>query len=286
HSDLRAKEVGLIKTFLRIYSKEVDKFNKLHPFIKVAGICGQTEQAVKEAELAVKYNYDLGLVSLGGLPNKSEKELLSHIKQISEIIPIFGFYLQPAVGGRVLSYDFWKRFSEISNVMAIKVAPFNRYQTIDVVRAVCESSRSNEIALYTGNDDNIVSDLLTTFKFVVNGKQVEKNFSGGLLGQWAVWTKKSVELLKEIKKARESGHISDELLTLGSSLTDANNFSGCIQGLHEILYRQGLLEGTWCLNPNEILSEGQLEEINRVCEAYPHLIDDEFVNENMQYWKE
>ncbi len=225
---------------------------------------------------------------MGGLSSYTESELIKRAEIISEIIPVFGFYLQPAVGGRILSYEFWRDFAEIPNVYAIKVAAFNRYQTLDVVRAVCDSSRRAEIALYTGNDDNIVADLLTPYRFTVNNEIVEKRFVGGLLGHWAVWTKKSVELFHEIKKCiaddeRDLSH----LLSTGIAVTDMNaaifdaknSFKGCIAGIHEVLRRQGLLEGTWCLNPEEKLSPGQAEEIERIYRSYIDYTDDEFAQQ-------
>ncbi|MGI9544092.1 MAG: dihydrodipicolinate synthase family protein, partial [Cyclobacteriaceae bacterium] len=232
-------------------------------------------------------------LSMGGLNDWSEEALIERTKAVAENIPIFGFYLQPAVGGKVLSYDFWQAFAEIPNVHAIKIAPFNRYQTVDVVRAVCQSSRYKNIALYTGNDDNIVLDLLTSFRFEVNGEWREKSIVGGLLGHWAVWTQKAVEFLETIKKIKKEGNaISPEMLTKSIAVTDsnaaffdaANNFKGCIAGIHEVLRRQGLLQGIWCLDPTEGLSPGQSEEISRVYNAYPELNDDAFVKGNLKRW--
>ena len=229
---------------------------------------------------------------MGGLVDWSEQEVLERTKQIAAIMPVIGFYLQPSVGGRIFSFDFWRQFADIPNVVAIKMAPFNRYQTIDVVRAVCSSSRRDEIALYTGNDDNIINDLLTTYRFEVAGETVEKAVVGGLLGHWAVWTNKAVELLEEIKLARANGEIATEWLTRNVQVTDANaaffdpahHFAGCIPGIHEVLRRQGLLQGIWCLNPHETLSPGQREEIDRVYREYPHLNDDAFVSEHLAVW--
>jgi hypothetical protein len=260
--------------------------------IGIAGICGMTPQAVAEAALARELGYHAGLLSLGALRMATEDELLAHSRAVAEIIPLFGFYLQPAVGGRVLPFSFWRRFAEIPNVVAIKMAPFNRYQTLDVVRAVAEAGR-DDIALYTGNDDNIVLDLLTPFRFHVGEKTVERRIVGGLLGHWAVWTKRAVELHTECRRVVASGGpIPPELLSRASEVTDcnaaffdaANNYAGCIAGLHEILRRQGLLEGVWCLDPKETLSPGQREEIDRVCRAYPHLSDDEFVTRHRDRW--
>lgn len=286
--EIRDPSINLLDRVLRVASEEIDAANLDRPFVKVAGICGPTSQAISEAELALKYGYDLGLLSMGGLQGWTEKEILQRVKEVSALMPLIGFYLQPSVGGRIFTYEFWREFAEIPNVEAIKVASFNRYQTLDVVRAVCSSSRVNEIDLYTGNDDNIVADLLTQYSFEVKGKTVTKQFVGGLLGHWAVWTQKAVELLEEIKSCRSEGFSgAAELFTKGIKVTDmnaaifdpANAFHGCISGIHEVLRRQGLLEGRWCLNPNEELSPGQMEEINRVCNAYPELTDDQFITE-------
>lgn len=284
--EIRKPEINLLEPVLKLASDEIENAKLPRSFIKVAGICGPTDQAIKEAELAVKYDYHLGLISNGGLNYCTEQELIERAKAIAEIIPLFGFYLQPAVGGRLLSYEFWNEFANIPNVHAIKVAAFNRYQTIDVVRAVCNSKRRNEIALYTGNDDNIVTDLLTPYQFVINGEKVEKKFVGGLLGHWAVWTSKAVEMLKEIKSCIASDYAgSEKLLKKNIEVTDMNavifdaknSFHGCIPGIHEILYRQGLLASTQCLNPQEKLSAGQMEEIDRIYNNYPQHTDDEFV---------
>lgn len=283
--EIRKPGINLLEPVLKIAADEIERARLDYPFIKVAGIVGPTEAALQEAELAVKYGFHLGLVSMGGLASWSETELINRVGKISAIIPVFGFYLQPAVGGRILSYEFWKDFSEIPNVYAIKVAAFNRYQTLDVVRAVCTSTRRNEIALYTGNDDNIVADLLTPYRFTINNEIVEKRFVGGLLGHWAVWTKKSVELFHEIKEclAQKNPGI-ENLLAKGIEVTDMNavifdaknSFKGCIAGIHEVLRRQGLLEGVWCLNPEEKLSPGQPEEIDRIYRSYPGYTDDKF----------
>jgi dihydrodipicolinate synthase/N-acetylneuraminate lyase len=291
--EIRQAEFDLLEPVLTLAAEEVDRANLNQPVIKVAGIVGPTEQALREAELAVSLGYDLGLLSPGGLPDWSEEQLLERTRQVAEVIPIFGFYLQPAVGGKVLSFDFWRALADIPNVQAIKMAPFNRYQTLDVVRAVCHSERYRDIALYTGNDDNIVNDLLTTYRFAVRGESREKKIVGGLLGHWAVWTKKAVEVLKRVKQVRKASEIvPQELLTLNVAVTDcnaaffdvANQFQGCIAGIHEVLRRQGLLEGTWCLNPKEELSAGQAEEIDRVYTDYPELNDDAFVQQHLADW--
>jgi len=289
--EIRKPGINLLEPVLKIAADEINKAQLTSPFIKVAGIVGSTDNALREASLAVKYGYHLGLVSMGGLAHYSDEELIKHASAIAEVIPVFGFYLQPAVGGRLLSYEFWRSFVEIENVHAIKLAPFNRYQTLDVVRAVCHSSRRDEIALYTGNDDNIVADLLTPYRFVINGKQIEKRFAGGLLGHWAVWTKNAVDLFSEIRQCIANDYAGiEKLLAKGIEVTDMNavifdaknSFHGCVPGIHEVLRRQGLLQGRWCLNPQEELSPGQMEEIDRVYKYYSHLTDDEFVKEILE----
>ena len=290
--EIRDPEIGLFEPVLRMAAEEVERAGLTRPFIKVAGICGPTEQALAETDVAVRLGYDAGLLSMGGLQGWTEEQILERTRAVAARIPVFGFYLQPSVGGRIFSFEFWKAFADIDGVVAIKMAPFNRYQTIDVVRAVCSSKRRDEIALYTGNDDNIVNDLLTTYRFNVDGQPVEKRIVGGLLGHWAVWTKKAVELLEEIKAVRANGSISAEWLTRNVEVTDTNaaffdpahGFAGCIPGIHEVLRRQGLLKGTWCLNPHEELSPGQSEEIDRMYRDYPHLHDDEFVKQHILEW--
>jgi hypothetical protein len=291
---IRDPQVGLFEPVLKLAAEEMDRADhgRETPLLRIGGICGQTPQAVKEAALLTNLKYHAGLLSLAALKDSSDVELLAHCRTVAQIIPIVGFYLQPAVGGRVLSFNFWRQFAEIENVIAIKIAPFNRYQTLDVVRAVAESGRK-DVALYTGNDDNIVLDLLTPFTFQSNGKTIERRIVGGLLGHWSVWTRCAVELLGECHAAAQSGTaIPPHLLRKSIEVTDsnaaffdaANNFSGCIAGLHEVLRRQGLLEGSWCLDPDETLSPGQADEISRVYAAYPHLNDDAFVRENLDVW--
>ena len=282
---------GLHEPVLRLASQAVAGFERAagKRLVKVAGICGDTRQALCEAALARQTGYDLGLLSLAALPQAGDGQLLEHCRAIAEEIPLFGFYLQPSVGGRPLSYEFWRGFCSIENVAAVKVAPFDRYQTLDVIRGVADSGRADEIALYTGNDDNIIPDLLTDFR--LNGRTLR--FRGGLLGQWAVWTRRAVELLERIQPCRTAdGAGAAEILAGSAALTDANaalfdvrnRFAGCIAGLHEILRRQGLLAGRWCLDPGEDLSPGQLEEIDRVTAAYPELTDDEFVSSRLDRW--
>lgn len=290
--EIREPKHNLLEKVLRMASEEVDNAELTRPFIKVAGICGPTEQALHETDMAVGLGYHAGLLSMGGLGDWSEARILERTRLIAERIPVIGFYLQPSVGGKVFSFDFWKEFATIPGIVAIKMAPFNRYQTIDVARAVCYSARRDKIALYTGNDDNIVNDLLTVYRFQVEGQCVEKRIVGGLLGHWAVWTHKAVELLDEIKKTRTNEHIALEWLTRNIEVTDTNAaffdpahaFAGCIPGIHEVLRRQGLMKGTWCLNPHEQLSPGQAEEIERMYRDYPHLNDDAFVQKHLAQW--
>jgi dihydrodipicolinate synthase/N-acetylneuraminate lyase len=279
---IRDPSIGLFEPVLQIAMEEMRE----QPIVKIAGVCGKLPQALSEAAVAARLGYDAVLLSLAALPDASVAELIEHSRAVSSIIPIIGFYLQPSVGGRVLPQAFWREFCQIENVVAIKVAPFNRYQTLEVIRAFAESGRSQEIALYTGNDDNILIDLLTAYD--LDGERIR--FAGGLLGHWAVWTKKAVAHLAAAKQ--HSNDISSELLTLAQQITDANaalfdpshHFRGCIPGIHEILRRQGLLEGRWCLDPREDLSPGQAEEIDRVCRLYPHLQDDEFVHAHLDEW--
>ncbi len=259
----------------------------------IAGIYGDSEQATTEAALAVELGYHVGLLSLATLQDASDDALIAHCERVAECIPLMGFYLQPAAGGRLLSYNFWRRFAEIPNVVAIKAAPFNRYQTFDVVRAVAEAGRAGEIALYTGNDDNIVNDLLTTYQIARDGAGfASAQFAGGLLGHWACWTQRAVRLLEECKAARANGSLPPRLLTLATQVTDANaalfdaanQFAGVNPGIHEVLRQQGLLANNFCLNPDEALSPGQLGEIRRVHDAYPDLNDDAFVREHLDEW--
>lgn len=260
------------------------------PFARIAGVVGETTQAVGEARLALDHGYHAALVGLGALRDATEERLLEHCRAIGEVLPLFGFYLQPAVGGRVLRYDFWRGFAEIPEVVAIKIAPFNRYQTLDVLRAVADAGRT-DIALYTGNDDSIVPDLLTRFPALGDSARAPR-IVGGLLGQWAVWTRRAVEMLAEVKVVRDRETIDTGWLTRAAALTDANGaifdvqhaFAGCIAGIHEVLWRQRLLEGIWCLDPNEGLSPGQCEEIDRVLRVHPELTDDEFVAANIDDW--
>ncbi|HZT44045.1 MAG TPA: dihydrodipicolinate synthase family protein [Chthonomonadaceae bacterium] len=287
---IRDPQHGLFRPVLELASETADAMLASHPrpFVKIAGLCGRTDQAVTEAELARALGYHAGLLSLAAWKDAEEAAVLAHCRAVAQTLPLFGFYLQPAVGGRALSYRFWRAFAEIENVVAIKIAPFSRYQTVDVVRAVVASGR-DDIALYTGNDDQILLDLLTPFSF--SGKATRR-IVGGLLGQWAVWTHRAVHLLEEIKRLLDTDTIPSRWLTLAAALTDANaalfdaanGFAGCIPGIHEALRRQGLLEGLWCLDPKEGLSPGQAEEIERIWQAYPDLRDDDFVAAHRDTW--
>ncbi|HYY72563.1 MAG TPA: dihydrodipicolinate synthase family protein [Candidatus Bathyarchaeia archaeon] len=290
---IREPRVGLFDPVLHLAAEEMDRADRTRdvPLVRVGGICGQTSQALAEARLLRDLKYHVGLLSLASVKNLEDEQLIGHCREVAEILPIMGFYLQAAVGGRVLSYNFWRRFVEIENVVAIKIAPFNRYQTLDVVRAVAESGR--EVALYTGNDDNIVMDLLTPYGFQTNGNLKEFRIVGGLLGHWAVWTRRAVELLADCHRLACAHHpVPQSMLRKSIQVTDCNaaffdtahQFAGCIAGLHEVLRRQGLLEGIWCLDPQETLSPGQKEEIDRVYLAYPELNDDQFVRQGRDTW--
>ena len=286
--EIRDPRFGLFEPVLELAIEEL----RAGDMVKVAGIVGRTPQALREAEFAARCGYDVGLLSLGEWRDAPVPELLAHARAVAEAIPLFGFYLQPAVGGRHLPYAFWREFAEMPRVVAIKIAPFNRYQTLDVVRAVADSGRADEIALYTGNDDSIVADLATPFRFGARTLRPLR-MVGGLLGHWAVWTLRAVRMLEQIHaEVRGEWPLAASWLTLGTEITDANaalfdaanQFRGCIAGIHEVLRRQGLLAGRWCLNPDEDLSPGQAEEIERVYRAYPHLNDDAFVREHLDEW--
>lgn len=291
---IRDPQIGLFKPVLELGKEEMDRagVQRSVPLIRIGGICGPTSQAVQEAGLLRQLGYHAGLLNLSALRDAEDSLLLNHCREVGRIIPLIGFYLQPAVGGRLLTHRFWREFVEIESVVAIKLAPFNRYQTLDVVRALAESGRQS-IALYTGNDDNIVLDLLTPYRVRVKNRIVEKRMVGGLLGHWSVWTRRAVELLDECHHIiRSGGQVGADMLARAVEVTDANaaffdaanGFKGCIAGLHEVLRRQGLLRGTWCLDPEEGLSPGQGQEIDRVYASYPHLNDDAFVETHRDEW--
>jgi dihydrodipicolinate synthase/N-acetylneuraminate lyase len=285
---IRHPKVALYRPVLELATEAANAWEAVHrrPVIKVAGVVGGTAQAVREAGTARDLGYHMGLLGLGALARSSDGQLIAHARRVGEVLPLMGFYLQPAVGGRRLAYSFWRRFVELPSVVAIKIAPFNRYDTLDVMRAVADAGRQREIGLYTGNDDSIVMDLVTPYP---GGTRMV----GGLLGHWAFWTRRAVQLLEAAQRAvARGGSIPLRLSALAPEITDANgaifdaanNFRGCIPGIHEVLRRQGLLRGRWCLDPKEELSPGQAREIDRVCRAYPHLNDDSFVRERIDRW--
>lgn len=293
--EIHDPKVGLLKPVLELAVEEIKQFEQRHQksIVKIAGIIGKTEQAVAEAERAAELGYQAGLLGMSAFCDSSNDEMIAHCERVAGVMPIMGFYLQTAAGGRRLDFEFWRRFAEIENVVAIKIAPFDRYKTLDVIRGVAESGRADEIALYTGNDDNIIADLLTRYKILADGKEIELRIVGGLLGHWAVWTKRAVEQLDQIKKIRKQNRpVPQDILTLNAQVTDCNaaffdaahQFKGSIVGIHEVLWRQGLLEGNWTLNPADQLSDHQKNEIDRVYAAYPHLNDDQFVKENIDKW--
>jgi len=291
--EIRLPKHNLYEPVLQIAREEFDRFtaSKKKPVLRIAGVTGTTRQALQEARLALERDYHAALLSVAAFKNASNEEILTHCKEVAKVMPIMGFYLQPAVGGRILDVDFWREFGKISNVVAIKIAPFNRYYTMDVVRGIAESGRSGEITLYTGNDDNILVDLLSGYRIMVEGRITTLRIAGGLLGHWAVWTRTVVKMLEEVHAGKYDQNLQEALI-LANQITDANaaffdaanNFAGCITGLHEVLRRQGLLEGIWTLNEKETLSAGQKAEIDRVYRAYPHLNDDDFVSENLEKW--
>ena len=283
--EIRLPMHNLLEPVLSSVSETIAEYeeHKRTPIVKIAGACGEIKQAVSEAKLAKKLGYDAVLLSPGGLAHCDDDYLLERTISVAEIIPVIGFYLQTAVGGRDLPYEYWRKLAEIEGLVALKCAAFNRYQTIDVMRGVSDSSRADKIAMYTGNDDTILFDLLSSYKF--NGREI--SFVGGLLGHWSVWAKSTVDIFMKIKEAAINRAIPVELMLLANQITDSNaaffdaknNFSGCIAGLHEVLRRQGLIKNTHCLNPEEGLSDGQMQEIDRVYAAYPFLNDDMFVRE-------
>lgn len=278
--------VGLLRPVLEL-AAETARAARTAPVL-VAGICGARRQAIREARLAVDLGYHAGLVSFVGLDRHSDDRLIEHLRAVGAVLPVFAFYLQPAVGGRPLSYAFWRRVAALERVVAIKIAPFDRYRTLDVVRAVHDAGRAHEVALYTGNDDHILLDLLTPFRCAESSRPVR--IVGGLLGQWAVWTRRAVALHARCRRVR--AHVPRSLLTRAAELTDANaaifdvahQFRGSIAGVHDVLRRQGLLRGRWCLDPREDLSPGQARAIDRVWRAYPQLRDDDFVAARRDAW--
>ena len=285
------REAGLYENVLRLAAEAAENWSK-RPLVLIAGIVGQTTQARQEAAVAANLGYHAGLLSLAAMKGASDDELIAHCRAVADVIPLVGFYLQTAVGGIPLSTDFWRRFAEIEQVVAIKIAPFDRYRTLDVIRGVVAASAEDRVTLYTGNDDNIVLDLVTPFVVPRDGTEARVRIKGGLLGHWSVWTKGAADMFARIRRAIEVGPIGDDVLALAAKVTDcnaaffdvANNFRGCIAGCHEVLRRQGLLEGIWCLDPDEGLSLGQAEAIERVMRVYPELGDDAFVAANRERW--
>jgi Dihydrodipicolinate synthetase family len=287
------RDVGLYQPVLHIAAEAAAAWTK-RPLALIAGLVGKTEQARREAQIAVDLGYHAGLLSLAAFHGASEDDLIAHCRSVASIIPLVGFYLQPAVGGIALSRNFWRRFAEIEQVVAVKIAPFDRYKTLDVVEGVVAARAENRVTLYTGNDDNIVLDLVVPFIVRRGGGEIAVSIKGGLLGHWSVWTKGAVDTFNRIRSAIQRGVVDRDILTLAAKVTDcnaaffdvANGFRGCIAGCHEVLRRQGLFEGIWCLDPKEELSPGQAAAIERVMQIYPELGDDEFVASNRERWLE
>jgi hypothetical protein len=285
------REVGLYEPVLAQAAQAAREWSD-RPLVMIAGLAGRTEQACREAQVALGHGYHAGLLSLAPMKGASIDELVSHCEAVAQVIPLVGFYLQTAVGGIALPAEFWRRFAAIDNVVAIKMAPFNRYRTLDVIRGVVAARAEDRVTLYTGNDDHIVLDLLTPFQVQRDGEAVTLRIRGGLLGHWSVWTRGAVQMLERIREAVAAGKVDDALLALDSRVTDcnsaffdvANDFAGCIPGCHEVLRRQGLLQGIWCLDPAETLSPGQSQEIDRVCREHADLSDDGFVAANLSRW--
>jgi hypothetical protein len=285
------RDVGLYRPVLELAADTAASWAR-RPLAMVAGLCGPTRQALAEADTARGIGYHAGLLSLAAMKLASEDDIIAHCEVVARELPLVGFYLQPAVGGVILSADFWRRFASIDNVIAIKIAPFNRYRTLDVLRGVAAAGALDRVALYTGNDDHILLDLTLPFDLRDRGVTLRTHFRGGLLGHWSVWTASAILQFERCKAARNQPTVPADLLALDARVTDcnsalfdvANNFHGCIAGCHEILRRQGLLRGLWCLDPNEGLSPGQLAEIDRVCNEHSDLSDDDFVAANLSTW--
>jgi hypothetical protein len=285
------RDVGLYRPVLELAAETASAWTK-RPLALVAGLAGPTRQAIAEADVARGIGYHAGLLSLAAMKSASEDEIVAHCEAIAREIPLVGFYLQPAVGGVLLSANFWRRFAAIDNVIAIKIAPFNRYRTLDVLRGVYAAGALERVTLYTGNDDHILLDLTLPFDLRDNGVTVRTHIRGGLLGHWSVWTAAAIKQFERCKAARNQSMLPADLLALDARVTDcnsaffdvANNFHGCIAGCHEVLRRQGLMEGIWCLDPEEGLSPGQMQEIDRVCNEHADLSDDDFVAANLQKW--
>ena len=293
--EIRESKYGLFEPVIKCVSEIIDKYEKKTGkiIVKICAACGKVDQAVSEAKLAKKYGYDAVMLSPGNVHDLTEDEMIDRTKAVAEVLPVIGFYLQPLAGGRIFTYNYWERLCAIDNVVAIKCAAFNRYHTLDVVRAAALSPRSDKITLYTGNDDNIVLDLVSKYKFKKDGKVYEKSFEGGLLGHWVVWTKKVCEMFEKIKAEKKNDSISYDILSLANDVTAINAiFFDAAHGLengtialHEVLRRQGLMKHIHLLDESVFLRDDQVLEIDRAWEMYPELCDDEFVKANLAAWK-
>ncbi|MEZ4596054.1 MAG: dihydrodipicolinate synthase family protein [Chloroflexota bacterium] len=298
---IREPSVGLLRPVLELAAETVGEQQRPggaaagRPIVRVAGVIGRTAQAVAEASLARDLGYHLALVQLGSFADAPDDVLVAHCERVAEVLPLFGFYLQPAAGGRRLGRDFWRRFAAIPNAMAIKIAPFDRYATLEVIEGVARSGRAGEVALYTGNDDDIVLDLLKRFPAPEAAPEAGRDLRivGGLLGHWAVWTSRAVAMLERVHGIAASGDpVPPDVLDLAVRTTAANaalfdaanGFAGAIAGVHEVLRRQGLMAGRWCLDTAEDLSPGQAEALDRVVTTWPDLTDDDFVAEHLDEW--
>jgi hypothetical protein len=295
--EIRTPGIDLFEPVLRVCAEEIDSYSAKtgRTIAKVAGINGRTPEALRQAETARELGYHFGIVSMMAFNGAMEQEMVHHMRELAKVMPLFGFYLLTGVGGIKLPYTFWREMMEIENIVGIKIAPFDRYGTVDVARALADSGREEDITLYTGNDDSIIYDFITPFRFGPPEDARTVRIRGGLLGQWACWTKRAVELHERLLRVADGDEpITPDLLTLSAQVTDANaalfdpqhNYAGSIPGVNEVLRRQGLLEGIWTLKRDEVLSPGQAEEIDRVIAAYPHLTDDDFVAENLNRWLE
>ncbi|WP_228002812.1 dihydrodipicolinate synthase family protein [Nocardia australiensis] len=292
--EIRRPEIGLLRPVLELAAQEFDARVGDRPFLRIAGVAGPAAQAVAEAELARDLGYDAVLVSPGGLSEHDLDYLLDRSAAVGEVLPVIGFYLQEAVGGRYLPSDYWRRLADQDSTVAVKAAPFDRYRTLELVQGIVDSDRGEQVALYTGNDDNIVTDLLTPFVLRGRSGPVTRRFVGGLLGHWAVWTRCAVHLHELVRKAwagDEAARVAALSMTAG--VTDANaavfdvrnDFAGVIAGVHEVLRRQGLLEGTWCIDPAEGLSVGQADELTRMVHAYEWLREEDgFIAARLEGW--
>jgi len=293
--EIRTPGIDLFEPVLRVCADEIDRYAAKtgRTVAKIAGFNGRTADALRQAETARELGYHFGIASMAAFGGAMEQEMIHHMRELAQVMPMFGFYLPTGIGGITLPYAFWRELVEIENIVGIKIAPFDRYGTVDVTRALADAGRENDITLYTGNDDSILYDFITPFRFGPPESARTVRIRGGLLGQWACWTKRAVELHERLLRVADGAEpITPELLTLSAQITDANaalfdpahSYAGSIPGVNEILRRQGLLEGIWTLKRDEVLSPGQREEIDRVCAAYPHLIDDEFVATNLERW--